>query len=213
MKRILLTAFLSVTCASPLSAQSIWKHFSKPDFGLALYVYNYEEEHKNEYLDSHGKTSLSHLGAIVGFNLPFVPLDDDLSIGLNPSAALAVVNRSSDYYEQTTMISVELPWYATLKWGTDASFKGSSFPLGVTAGIGYHFSHLQGITGNFSESFGTPSLLAEVNFGKRKSWPGLVKLRYTHSLGTHEIDASHGDVVDKLSISRSGFHLIFVLGY
>lgn len=216
MKKILLTAALVFTVfTSPLFAQSVWKSLSKPDLGLALYLYNYEEEYKAEGIESNSSTTLSHLGVIFGFNLPFVPLGDDISLGLNPSAAIAFVNSGGGYYDdsQTTMISVELPWYATFKLGTDASFKGSSFPLGLTLGIGYHFSHLQGITADFSESFGLPSVMAEINFGKRKSWPGLVKLRYTQSLGSHEIDASHGDVVDKVSITRTGLHLIIVPGY
>lgn len=215
MRSALTTCLLLLfTCVHQLPAQSVWKHFSRPDIGAVLYGYNYQETRSNKWENSHSDISLPHVGMIVGFNLPFVPLADNLSLGLNPSVAIAFANRS-DFYgaSETVMGSLEVPWYATIKYGTDATYKGTQFPLGVSLGIGYQYSYAFAFSGGFSEGFGLPSVMAEVNFGKRKTWPGLVKLRYTTTLGSAEFDYSTSSTEHKLSIKHSGFHLIVVPGY
>lgn len=222
MRRIFITLialFILFTSHTFAQSQSIWKHFSRPDYGTLLHMYNYEETTRplgSQSTEGALKYSVEvlHVGSIIGVNLPVVSLAEHLSVGVNPNLALSLgVPLSSFSRAESIFLALELPWYATIKYGTDASYKGSRFPVGVTAGIGYHYSLLKGLGTEFSPSFGRPSVMAEINFGKRNSKPGLVKLRYIHDIGTYEEDYSTSSASSVISMSRWGIHLVFVAGY
>ncbi|HVK39078.1 MAG TPA: hypothetical protein VNA88_11130 [Candidatus Kapabacteria bacterium] len=204
MKALLLGAALLLTLALPATAQkaSMWKHLQRPDAGASLRFMTL----------SSGDTSrfeMTGIGAIGGFNLPFLELGEDMSLGFNPNIVWG-------YYLSTDMLgmSFEIPAYITFKWGTDATWGGSKSWVGTTLGLGYDYNVLVlselGIV-----SYGIPSLMAEVNFGKRRGGVGLIKLRYSMGLGgyTHEVlDDSSSDIYN-LDFTQYGFDLIITSGY
>jgi hypothetical protein len=204
MKALLLGAALLLTLALPATAQkaSMWKHLQRPDAGASLRFMTL----------SSGDTSsveLTGIGAIGGFNLPFLEVAEDMSIGFNP-------NIYSGAYLSTDMpgISIEIPAYITFKWGTDATWGGSKSWVGTTFGLGYDYNVL--ILSQYNViTYGIPTLMAEVNFGKRRGGVGLIKLRYSMGLGgyTHEVtDDFDGDRYS-LDITQYGFDLIITSGY
>ncbi len=164
-----------------------------------------EESYSNSFL---------HIGLHLGFNLPFFPVGENMAFGLNPAAELSIAGGSTDSYNSNGMLTIELPWYATFKLGSDAVGGGAKFPLGLSLGIGCHYSYMTTLESEFSESIVTPSLMAEVCIGKRRSW-GLFKIRYTHDIGSYTLDYSEPefDVEHTLEISRSAVHVLYVFGY
>jgi hypothetical protein len=84
--------------------------------------------------------------------------------------------------------------------------------LGASAGIG-----CQATLFNFGENFYSyvvPSFMAEINFGKRRSSIGLIKLRYSAQIGSHNERIAYDDGTEsKLVFTNHAIHLIFTPGY
>lgn len=219
MYKLIMAALVTLCCLPAVaSAQSFWRYFERPDFGGGLIFYDYEAKERitsDPNSDESVKRTFTHYAALGGFNFPIVALGDNMSVGINPGLGFSATP-SGDFYggSSTSFLAIEVPWYATLKLGADATYKGSTFPIGGTIGIGYHYSYIVNESSILTHGIGTPSLMAEVSFGKRKSW-GLLKLRYTHDLGSHTSDFSNPSInlESKLSISRSSFQLLFVSAY
>ena len=217
----LLTAALLILCCIPVSsgAQSFWRNFERVDAGGSILFYNHK--HEARITDDPGSEfnedrTFSHIGLMFGLNLPVYPMGDNMSLGICPGIGFSVATETDFFGEKSQFIAASLPLYATFKLGADATYKGSTFPLGMSVGLGYHYSYLMrvGDGAEFSEGIGLPSMMAEVCIGKRKKW-GLIKLRFTQDLGSYTIDYSDPSrfIENKLTISRTGLHLIYVGGY
>jgi hypothetical protein len=150
------------------------------------------------------------LGVMGGLNLPVVTLAEHLSLGINPNLGLATP--LSDLGGYSSSVTVEAPLYLTLKYGTDATWDGSRTVIGASAGVGYQFT-LWAFSDLSTVTYGMPSIFGELNFGKRRSAVGLIKLRYSLSLGSHNEEfVSDGDV-GQIVFTHHSFHLLFTPGY
>lgn len=212
MKTLLAAAALSLLAVS-LHAQdqpSVWKHLGRPDYALGLHFYSLSENENTAQQDLESRYNTVHLGAMAGLNLPFVPITDHLSAGLNPNIGVAFGLSGSmgpDGFDSRT-ISFEFPMYATIKYGTDATWAGSKTVIGASAGVGYHYTVF--IIPSTVVTYGLPSVMAELNFGKRRSAMGLIKLRYSASLGSHSEDfGDDGQIV----FTHHSFYVMFTPGY
>lgn len=188
---------------------SVWKHITRPDIGLSLHMYSIADSDTTPKNDVDRRADRVQFGSALGLNLPFVEIASNLTAGLNPNIGLGV--SINDMYSPS--ISIEVPVYATLKYGTDATWAGSKSYIGAAVGIGYHYNALF-FTSGTSVGFGLPSLMAELSIGKRRSTIGLLKFRYTASLGSHtEEYTSNGQVVGRMVVTQHAFHLLFTPAY
>ncbi len=215
----LFTAALLILCCLPAvsSAQSFWRGFERPNIGGGILFYDYRENGRFVYdpgSEASYRNTFAHYSFQAGFNLPAVALNEDIAVCLNPALGLSAATKSDFYGSSSNFITIEAPIYATVQIGTDASFKGSKFPLGAALGLGYHYSYVIGTPSDLSEGVGNPSIMAEISIGKRKSW-GLIKIRYTQDITSHTIDYSDASigVEHTLNVRRAGIHLIYVGSY
>lgn len=208
----ILSLLLFVLASTTLRAQSVsvWKHVMRPDFSFDLYFYSLADSDTTPKNDRDARIDLLHWGSSTGMNLPFVEIADDLTAGLSPNVGLTLALSSV-----VPAVTLELPVYATLKFNTDATWKGSKTPVGLSAGIGYHHTVYGLVKGGTFVSFGRPVIMAELNFGKRRSEMGLIKFRYTQALGSHTevFPGTSGGQDGQIVFTRSGFHLIFTPAY
>lgn len=212
MKNLLLCglacALLSATAASA-QKPSVWKHITRPDWGLDAHFYSIADSDTTPKNDVDRRADRMHIASSLGLNLPFIEIADHFTAGLNPNIGVGMSFFNFDY----PSFSFELPVYATLKYGTDATWAGSKSYLGAAVGIGYHYNALL-FTSGTTVGFGLPSVMAELSIGKRRSALGLIKLRYTTSLGSHtEEYTSNGAVIGRMVVTQHAFHVLFTPGY
>ncbi|MCB0712990.1 MAG: hypothetical protein KDD67_11730 [Ignavibacteriae bacterium] len=200
---VLLGFTLTSTFATQAEAQEFWNHFLRPDIGGALYFYNLSDSSNTE------EYNFVHLGFLVGLNLPIVPLAENLSVGLNPSLGLSAQLTG---YDASGVLSLEVPVYATLKYNTDASWKGSKAPVGFSAGLGVQSSNLLFTYSGITASYLVPSYLLEINFGSRRGNKGLYKLRWTSYIGSYDEPLEEfGD--ETITFKQFALNLLWVPGY
>lgn len=212
MKNILLWG-LACALSSAISASaqkpSVWKHITRPDWGLDAHFYSIADSDTTPKNDVDRRADRMQFGVSLGLNLPFIEIADNFTAGLNPNIGVGASLISFDY----PSFSFELPVYATLKYGNDATWAGSKSYIGAAVGIGYHYNALFFVSG-VTTAFGLPSLMAELSIGKRRSSLGLIKLRYTTSLGSHtEEYTSNGQVVGRMVVTQHAFHILFTPAY
>lgn len=158
------------------------------------------------------------MGARVGLNIPVVPLAEHLAIGVNPSLGISVQPIGDNYDPYTDQFSsstlaIEAPTYLTLKYNTDASWKGSKSPVGFAAGIGGYYNFFFFINSGLNASYIQPSYMLEVNFGSRRGNAGLFKVRWESYIGEHEEEFGefNGDL--NVSFYQGIINLLWVPGY
>ena len=111
-------------------------------------------------------------------------------------------------------LTVEVPAYVTFKWGTDATWAGSRSWVGLTVGAGYDYNIFVPIDWGFGAiTYGVPSIMGEVNFGKRRGGVGLFKIRYSMGVGTHKETWTSGGSDFDLHMTQHAFDLIVTTGY
>jgi hypothetical protein len=210
MYRHLLGAALLLLLTLPAAAQkaSMWKHLQRPDAGASIRFLSLAASDSTASNDIENRINLVSLAAIGGFNLPFAELDDDMSIGFNPN----IVAGTS--LSQLSALSIEIPAYITFKWGTDATWAGSKGGVGMTIGAGYDYNIFVPVQWGFGAiTYGIPSVMAELNFGKRRGGLGLIKLRYSMGIGNHtETYMVDGDPLD-LVMTQYAIDLIITSAY
>ncbi len=132
-----------------------------------------------------------------------------MTVGINPNIDFARVFES--FYQ--SQFTLDFPAYLTLKYGTDATWAGSNKGFGFAAGVGYRYTLMFGGPQTFT--FGMPSLMFEVNVGKRRSTLGLVKLRYSLSIGTHDylLEYNDGGPPDHILFTNHAFHILLTPGF
>lgn len=210
MKPLFLRAALLLVLATPVFAQkaSTWKHLQRPDAGASLRFLSLTESDTTASNDLDSRIDLVSLAAIGGFNLPFVELNEDMSIGFNPNIVMATA------LSRYPALTIEIPAYATFKYGTDATWAGSKSWIGATVGIGYDYNIFIPFGDELSSiNYGIPSLMAEVNFGKRRGGLGLIKLRYSMGIGDHKETWTSGGSEFDLFLTQYSFDLIITSGY
>jgi hypothetical protein len=206
MKTLLLRAALLLALVIPAAAQkaSMWKHLQRPDAGGSLRFLTISSGDTAAY-------ELTGIGAIGGFNVPFLEIAEDMSIGFNPNAFTGMY-----FSREMPAVSFEIPAYITWKWGTDATWGGSKSWVGTTVGLGYDYNILIASAFPSIVTYGMPSLMAEINFGKRRGGVGLIKLRYSMALGSHTEpiqDSFDSDDTYDVDLTQYGFDLIITAGY
>ncbi len=216
---VLLPALFLATAlfGTDLHAQPIGKYFSRVDLGISGFLYSHEQDYTANGIDEHADQTLFHFGILFGFNVPFLQLADHLTVGVNPSFGFGLGSSGSSYYTQepTPSLSLEIPWFLTMKWGTDATLLGSKTAIGASIGIGAQYSYLIWLEGETETyNYVLPTYMVELNFGKRKSEPGLIKLRYTANIGSYLQQEEFGDdALYENRLRQSAVHLIYTPGY
>lgn len=206
----LIAAFCIV---SPLHAQDIGDYLSLYDYGFgldwmstAVPILNYENTQDGIPTVDMEKQSVMAYGGWIGFNFPLVQIDDNLSAGISPNATLFVTISSSsedaEYsYFGSRAMGYTIPVMATLKYGTDAQYKGR-MKLGATLGVGYRYtSYITTSNESMPAAFGVPILMGELNLKMGRKL-GLIKIRYLTSL------AKGRDKYD-LELSQSSLFLVY----
>lgn len=208
----LLPVILFMFMSGSLYAQSasIWKHFLRPDVGSGITFYSLADSDTAAENDLDSRRTVFHVGSSVGLNFPFVEIADDFTAGLSPNLGLTFGVGSF-----FSAVTIDAPIYATLKYKTDATWAGSKSVVGASAGIGYqHTGYFLFDSGTFID-FGLPVFMAEVNFGKKRSTLGLIKVRYTASIGSHTeiFPADNGGEEGQMVFKHWGLHLLFTPAY
>lgn len=183
-----------------VSQPSVWKYFGRIEYGGGITAY--------QLSDATDKFTMIQGNAQLGFNLPVVYLSKEASVGLSPNAGI----EAPIFGEYGSMLSLYVPAYATIKYGTDATWSSTKNKVGFTAGIGYRY-----ITGVFPSSgltlsYGQPSYMLEVNFGKRRN--SLLKVRFSGTFGEYKWvpeDAINDD--DYVNFGNWALQLVFVPSY
>jgi hypothetical protein len=206
---LVLLLFTSAQAQEP----SVWKSLSRFDFGMGIHAYSIATDDSVPAQDLNSRANLLHLGIMAGLNLPFVPIGEHMSLGFNPNIGFAVGLSGGFSNEGSQSMSLELPLYATMKFGTDATWLGAKFPVGATVGVGYHYSAFIFATTGVIVDYGLPSVMAELNFGKRRGDIGLVKIRYSLSLGSHTEHFNTDSPDDKLVFTHHSFYVLVTPGY
>jgi len=217
-KRLLLVVVAVMWCSTNTThAQSIWKYFSRPDFGVDGFFYKIDETGQGPGVDYNSTLLILHWGMSAGFNLPFYQLGEHWSLGINPNVGIGIGSSQYDWAGNsgTASLSLEVPVFVTMKLGTDATWLGSKTAVGGTVGIGYQYSDFISLSGSTSYDYALPTFMLEVNFGVRRTSPGLIKIRYTANLGSYvyrdEYDDGEAFVEDRFH--QSAVHLIFTPAY
>ena len=212
MKSLLvLVLFLMTGSTAFCGGGTFWKHFERPDAGAGVLFYSLANDDSVASNNVESRLNLVHLSAIGGFNLPFIELSDDMSIGINPNIEVSTALNAGGYYSSLAL-TIESPSYVTFKYGTDTTWAGTRSIFGATVGLGYRYT-IFGLESGFY-TFGMPSVMAEINLGKRRSAIGLVKLRYSASLGSHTESLAFDDGTEsKIVFTHHAFHLIFTPNY
>lgn len=212
MRRLffLIAAFCIV---SPLHAQDIGDYLSLYDYGFGLDwmstvvpTLNYEDTEDGMPTVDAKKQSVMTYGAWVGFNFPLVQIDNNLSAGISPNATLFITvpssSQESEYsYFGDRAMGYTIPVIATLKYGTDAQYKGR-MKFGATLGVGYRYtSYITTSNESMPAAFGVPILMGELNVKMGRKL-GLLKIRYLTSLvkGRDKYD---------LELSQSSLYLVY----
>lgn len=203
---VLLLLFIAASTAHA-QRSGFWKFFERPDYGFGIHLYQFHHRDSLNADVAASKQGAVGLTSIIGANFPLFPLDSNMSVGINPQLEAGFILGGPAFG-----YAIEIPVIATWKYGTDASWKGSKFPLGATVGLGYQYS---AFLGSDSYGFARPTMLVEINIGKRRGPIGLVKLRYTRSLASHveTIDYNDGLGPERFSIWSQAFYLAYVLNY
>ncbi|HCN05436.1 MAG TPA: hypothetical protein DIS79_07430 [Bacteroidetes bacterium] len=155
--------------------------FSRWDIALGVSVLNFREDLGDGGIHQFSSASYA-FGA--GINLPVLYSDSSLfTVGLNPSVSVTDLSRGS-----FPTFVVSAPLLLTLKVNNDAHIRPpSGWHIGGTLGGGVMYNAILPTNGAETLSDVIPTVMAEINIGKRKSgFPGLLKLRYTQPLGTQE---------------------------
>ncbi len=211
MKSLLLAIlFLFMSGSLYAQAPSLWKHFLRPDVGSGFTLYSLADSDTAAENDPDSRRIMFHVGSSVGLNFPFFEIADDFTAGLSPNIGFTVGIGSF-----LTAVTVEAPIYATLKYKTDATWAGSKSVVGASAGIGYqHTGYFLFDSGTLVD-FGMPAFMAEVNFGRKRSTLGLIKIRYTATIGSHTeiFPADNGGQEGQIVFRQWGLHLLFTPAY
>jgi|GEM_PF-2549242 len=205
----MLCAIMTMISPRPAQAQSVWKYLGRIDFIAS--VYQYSIEGRTDAPPGTFDGTFTSISAGIGFNVPVYHLAHDLSLGINPNIEMAGVPGTAEEVDDRIplTLSLEVPVYATLKYGTDASWHGES-KIGFAAGIGAQYTALTTLDpADISTSYVAPGIMAEVNF--RLGSSGLMKLRYSTILGTMRADVNgfDGEDAGDADIRQQAFHLIF----
>jgi hypothetical protein len=187
---------------------SLFRYFSRPDFGFSLLFHGLAEGIGGTS-NPGPTTNLTALGVSMGLNLPVVYLNDMMTVGISPNLDFSRVLNS--VYEN--VMTLEVPAYLTLKYGTDATWAGANKGFGFAAGVGYRYTLMFGAQETFT--FGMPNLMFEVNVGKRRSALGLVKFRYSLSIGTYDYELQYNDggPSDHILFTNHAFHILLTPGF
>lgn len=185
---------------STVKQPSFWKYFSRIDYGAGISIYRLS--------DANDEFSMIQGNVQMGFNLPVVYLSREASVGISPNAGI----EAPFYGTYGAMLSLYVPTYATIKYGTDAAWSSTKSRVGVTAGIGYRY-----MTGVFPESglalsYGLPAYMLEFNVGKRRD--PLLKLRFSSTFGEYKWvseDAINDD--DYVNFGNWALQIFFVPSY
>ncbi len=221
---ILLTVFCTIAFApGALAKDTFWKHFSRPDLATGLWIYDVKFQETDFFGGDEESATFNHFGAYIAWYLPVTQIADHLSTGLYPGLGLTAAPSQTvrdfstglTYSSGSNSIAFELPIFAMIKWGTDATWKGKrGFGFGVAAGIGYEYSYLIFPNSGETRSFGLPAAIFEINLGKRKSKVGLIKLRYARTLGTSDEEFFiDGVKVGTESFEVQSIQIAFTPGY
>ena len=199
----LLCSLLLAIASTEARGQEFWNHFLRPDLGANLTFYRITDPQETfEY-------NIVNMGGLIGLNLPVVPLADNLALGINPSIGVSIELTGTGYSD---VMSLEVPVYATLKYNTDATWKGSKAPVGFSAGLGAHSSNLLFVSSEVTASYLVPSYMVEVNFGSRRGNAGLYKVRWTSYIGSYAESLEEFDD-EYLVFNQMAIHLLWVPGY
>jgi hypothetical protein len=198
---------LLLSIPTSLLAQSVGRYLSRFDWGFGLNFLNMNDD---TYI-----VNLAMPAAQIGFNLPYHHLAENVALGVSAGLTLAATNGTGIGGDESTLFStINVPAFATVKYNTDASWKGTDgFGVGLAGGIGYQLTYFLPL-GVSMESifFGLPTYMVELNFGKRTSFPGLIKLRYTGNIGEHK-ETFSSDPADFINFSQSAFYILFTKNY
>lgn len=186
------------------SRPSLWRYFGRYDVGMGLHFHTLAIREDVPASNVNERADFIGLSATIGVNLPIVHLSDQMTLCLSPIAEASKI-MNSEYENAATL---EFTGYAALKYGTDATWAGVNSGIGITAAFGYRHTIL--FVPARPYSFGLPNVMAEVSLGKRRSTLGLVKLRYSMSLGSYdyEIDYNDGGPTEHAFFSNYAFHLL-----
>lgn len=199
---LLLAGGAFAASAERSDAQELIKHLGRPDIGAGLLVYTIS--------DTVETFPLLHGSLALGLNLPFFYLTDNLALGVNPNVAGSM--QMSSEYSSSGSASLEIPVYLTMKLNTDATWKGSKSNVGLTAGIGPHYSILLFLNSGESFSYLRPGFMAEINFGSRRSDAGLYKLRFSSYIGSH-VEESEDFPGEELFFNQYALQVLWTPGY
>ncbi len=204
---LVLVLLLAVVSTTQAQRSGFWKYFERPDYGMGIHLYEFKKRDSLNMDVPSSRETATGITSIIGVNFPVIALDSDMSIGFNPQFEIGGI-----FGDGAFGYTIEIPAFATWKYGTDASWRGSKFPIGVTVGLGYQYTAVLGMG---SYGFARPSMLAEINFGKRRGPIGLIKLRYTRSLASHveSIDYDDGLGPERFSVWSHAFYVEYVSNY
>jgi len=178
--RALLVLFVGLTIS--VKGSDYGDVFKRWDLGLDIHALSLQYNQGNSKVMSIG------YGLTVGLNLPIIYGDSSMfTVGVNPSILIGSVSGYDN------LLSVAVPLLATLKFNNDALIRPTSgWHVGGALGAGFTYNMLLPIASTATTlTDWIPTIMAEVNIGKRKSgFPGLIKIRFTKPLGeiVHEAE-------------------------
>lgn len=151
--------------------------FKRWDLGLDLFMIDLKEKTSS----SNMKLLSAGYGVTAGINFPVVFSDSSAwSIGINPSVYAAQIQGLSN------SLNLAVPVLATFKYNNDAMIDGPrGWHIGATFGAGFTWNKVMPLDNlDMGLTDVIPTLMAEVNFGTRKS--SLIKIRILKPLGEME---------------------------
>ena len=191
----ILTTIVTLILSSNLYGQSFSDLWKQKDLGIGVNLYSfkgysltdtsfYTTSNLNNAPDTIELGSTSSYGVTVfaGWNFPLINLAEGWSVGINPNLAFTA-GLSGGFG-----MFLEIPVFATLKYGTDATWsKSTSFDkkFGAAIGIGYQatlgYTEAPITTTGISAVYALPTIMAEVSFVRNKKT--LYKVRFQTNLG------------------------------
>lgn len=172
--------------------------FKRWDLGLDLFVVDLKEETSSRNM----KLFSAGYGVTAGINFPLVFSDSSAwSIGINSSVYAAQIQGLSN------SLNLAVPILATFKYNNDAMIDGPrGWHIGGTLGAGFTWNKVMPLDNlDMGLTDVIPTLMAEVNFGTRKS--SLIKIRILKPLGemVHEEGTIRYSMLHASIIYTTGF--------
>ena len=194
MKKLLISILLFVVSFN-LYSQSLSELWKQKDFGIGINLYKFEgytlsdtstytTSNPNNAPDTNelGATASYGITVFNGWNFPIINLAEDLSIGINPNIAFTAGLSGG------LGMFIEVPVFATLKYGTDAVWnKSTTFDkkFGSAIGIGYQvtlgYTEAPINTTGIGLAYALPTVMAEISFVVNEK--NLYKIRFQTNLG------------------------------